>query len=223
MEQTYKIFPNVKIGPGAEIGEFCLIGVPPRGHKPGELETVIGANAVIRSHSVIYAGNKIGDDFQCGHAAILRESNVIGNHVSIGTRSTVEHHIEIGNGVRIQGHSGIAEYSVLEDECWLGPYVLFTNTPRPTCKNAKQCVTAPRVGRKAILAGRVTLAPGVTVGEGAFVGLGCLVSKDVPAFKFVAGPKATVIGDTNSMTCPFDASEEPCYHDAIQYLVNTAG
>ena len=211
MDQTYKLFPNVKIGPGAEIGDFCLIGVPPKGHEAGELETVIGANAVIRSHTVIYAGNRIGDNFQTGHHTLVRECNQIGDNVSIGSSCIIEHHIEIGNGVRVQGKAGIAEYSVLEDGCWIGPYVVFTNTPRPTCKNAKTCVRGPRVKRNAIIAGRVTLVPGVVVGEGAFVALNSVVTKDVPPYKLVAGSKALVVGNREDMKCPYDYSLEPCY------------
>lgn len=172
---------------------------------------MIGANAVIRSHTVIYAGNKIGDNFQTGHRVLIRESNQIGNNVSIGSACVIEHHIAFANGVRVQGISGIAEYSVLEEDCWIGPYVVFTNTPRPTCPNAKVCVKGPRIGRKAIIAGRVTLAPGVVIGEGAFVGLCSVVTKDVPPYKIAAGSTGRVVGDTLSLRCPFDHMTEPCY------------
>jgi UDP-3-O-[3-hydroxymyristoyl] glucosamine N-acyltransferase len=56
-------------------------------------ETIIGNGAVIRSHTVIYAGNVIGDRFQTGNKANIRELNRIGNDVSIGTLSVVEHHV----------------------------------------------------------------------------------------------------------------------------------
>ena len=62
----YKTFQNVEIGPGTEIGDYALIGVPPRRRKEGELPTRIGKNALIRSHTVIYAGNHIGDAAAAG-------------------------------------------------------------------------------------------------------------------------------------------------------------
>ena len=46
--RKYLIYPNVTIGPGAQIGEFVVIGEAPRGRQPGELPTLIGANAVIQ-------------------------------------------------------------------------------------------------------------------------------------------------------------------------------
>ncbi len=58
-----KIYKNVIIGKNAKIGEYVIIGEPPKGYNEGELATVIGDNCVIRSHTVIYAGNKIGNNF----------------------------------------------------------------------------------------------------------------------------------------------------------------
>src|ERR1700730_8745332 len=88
-----RVHENVEIGVNATIGDFVIIGEPPVGHRPGELKTIIGNNAVIRSHTVIYAGNVIGDGFQAGHGALIRESNLIGNDVSIGSHSVIEHHV----------------------------------------------------------------------------------------------------------------------------------
>src|SRR5512132_1026470 len=99
------VYPNVDFGAGATIGPFAVIGEPPRGKQPGELPTTIGARAVIRSHTVIYAGNHIGADFQTGHGALVREDNTIGDNVSIGSHAIVEHHVTVGNNVRL--HSNV--------------------------------------------------------------------------------------------------------------------
>lgn len=42
------------LGDTSVFGEFVLLGVMPRGHHPGTLETQIGPRAVIRSHTVIH-------------------------------------------------------------------------------------------------------------------------------------------------------------------------
>ncbi len=55
-----KIYKNVLSGEGFEVEDFVIIGKPPAGEEDGSLKTVIGIKAVIRSHSVIYAGNNIG-------------------------------------------------------------------------------------------------------------------------------------------------------------------
>ena len=97
---THKIYPNVKIGSNAKIGDFVIIGLPPVGKGEGELPTEIGDNAVIRSHTVIYAGNKIGNNFHTGHHALIREDNRIGNNVSIGSFSHVAFNCIIEDDVR---------------------------------------------------------------------------------------------------------------------------
>ena len=37
-----KIYKNVEIDENAEIGDYVIIGMPPKGKKDGELKTIIG-------------------------------------------------------------------------------------------------------------------------------------------------------------------------------------
>jgi acetyltransferase-like isoleucine patch superfamily enzyme len=178
--KNYKIYKNVKLGENCQIGDFVIIGLPPIGKKNGELRTVIGDNAVIRSHSVIYAGNVIGADFQTGHHVLIREENKIGDRVSIGTHTVVEHHIKIGNGVRTQAACFIPEYSVLEDEAWLGPKVVLTNARYPRSKNVKKNLRGATIGRKAKIGANTTLLPDVKIGENTLIGAAALVTKNIP-------------------------------------------
>ncbi|MDY6875226.1 MAG: DapH/DapD/GlmU-related protein [Chloroflexota bacterium] len=189
----HNIHPNVQIGPGAQIGDHVIIGLPPRGKKPGELPTVIGANAVIRSHTVIYAGNTIGDNFQTGHAAMIRESNEIGNNVSIGTQSVIEHHVRLGNSVRIHSQAFVPEFSLVEDRAWIGPNVVFTNARYPRSPRVKDELVGPIIKSNAKIGANSTLLPGVTIGTGALVGAGSVVVQDVPPGAVVVGNPARVI------------------------------
>ncbi len=191
--KTSRIFRKVKMGTGAVIGEWCIIGEPPRGRKPGEMETRIGVRAVIRSHTVIYAGNIIGDDFQTGHGALVREENEIGNNVSIGSHTIVEHHVRIGNNVRLHSNVFVPEFSVLEDDCWIGPNVVITNARYPRSRHVKEqlCGATIRCGAK--MGANATLLPGVTIGRNALVGAGAVVTRDVPDGAVVVGNPARVI------------------------------
>jgi acetyltransferase-like isoleucine patch superfamily enzyme len=184
---------NVHLGAGATLGDFCVIGEPPRGKKPGELETRIGARAVIRSHTVIYAGNVIGDDFQTGHGVLVREENRIGINVSIGSHTIVEHHVTIGDNVRLHSNVFVPEFSILEDDCWLGPNVVVTNARYPRSKNAKQHLRGATIKRGAKIGANATLLPGIVIRENALVGAGAVVTRDVPAGAVVAGNPAHVI------------------------------
>jgi acetyltransferase-like isoleucine patch superfamily enzyme len=185
-----EIYPQVTLAGGAVIGAFVILGEPPRGSAPGALPTVIGARAVIRSHTVIYAGNMIGDDFQTGHGALLREENRIGDRVSVGSHSVIEHHVIIGHDVRIHSNAFIPEYSILEEGAWVGPCAVFTNARYPGRPDARRFLVGPHLLPGARIGANVTLLPGVTVGRAALVGAGSVVVADVPDGVVVAGNPA---------------------------------
>ncbi|MEP6651713.1 MAG: acyltransferase [Myxococcales bacterium] len=185
-----KIYPNVRMGVGVEIGEFVIIGEPPRGRAAGELETVIGDGAVIRSHTVIYAGNVIGTGFQSGHGVLVREENRIGNRVSIGSGTVIEHHLVIEDGVRIHSQAFVPEFSVLKAGCWIGPRAVLTNARYPLSPGAKDSLKGPTIGPGAIIGANTTLLPGVEIGGGALVGAGSVVTRNVPPGTVVAGNPA---------------------------------
>lgn len=185
--------PNIQLGEDCEIGAFVILGEPPRGKEPGELPLQIGPGAVIRSHSVIYAGNQIGRDFQTGHGAMIRELNRIGDHVSIGTHSIIEHHVTIGHNVRIHSNVFIPEFCVLEDNCWIGPSVVMTNANYPRSARAKENLIGATIRRGAKVGAGSVLLPGVTIGENALIGAGAVVVHDVEANAVMVGNPARLI------------------------------
>lgn len=208
--ETCRIYPNVEIDEGAEIGDFVIIGMPPRGKAPGELKTTIGRNAIIRSHSVIYAGNVIGDNIQTGHGAMIRECNEIGCNVSIGSHTVVEHHIRIENDVRIHSQAFIPEYSLLEEGCWIGPNVVLTNARYPLSPDAKKNLKGPVICWGAKIGANSTLLPGVVVGERSLVGAATVVVQDVPAGKVVVGNPGRVLKDVADLgVYPIIQEENP--------------
>lgn len=182
-----KIYDNVEIGKNVEIEEFCIIGKPPRGKTNGELKTVIGDNSVIRSGTVIYAGNIIGENFNTGHNVVIREENKIGANVSIGTLSCIEHHIVIEDGVRIHSQVFIPEYTIIKKNAWIGPNVVVTNAKYPLSKNVKNNLIGALIEENAKIGANVTTLPGVKIGKNALVGSGSLVNKDVGEGEVVVG------------------------------------
>lgn len=187
------IYPGVRLGRNAVVEDFVIIGLQPRGQKSSLGPTVIGDNAIIRAHTIIYAGNQIGNNFQTGNKANIRETNKIGDDVSIGTLSVVEHHVKIGCGVRIHSQAFIPEYCILEDGCWIGPQVVLTNAPYPKSPNAKNTLRGVRIGKKAIVGANATLLPGLVIGEHSLIGAGAVVTRDIRRYQVVAGNPARVI------------------------------
>jgi acetyltransferase-like isoleucine patch superfamily enzyme len=189
----HKVYAGVQLGQDTIVEDYCVLGIPPRGKREGELETSIGSGAQLRTHTVIYAGNRIGKNFQTGNKVNIRELNDIGDNVSVGTLSVIEHHVKIGNNVRIHSQVFVPEYSVLEDNAWLGPNVVLTNAKYPASPGAKENLKGPIIRKGAKIGANSTILPGVVIGENALVGAGSVVAKDVPANAVVAGNPAKII------------------------------
>ncbi len=204
-----KIYPNVEIGEGSIIHEFCVIGIPPRGKREGELRTVIGKNAIVRPFTTIYAGNTVGENLQTGQGASIRENNLIGDNVSIGTGSALEFDNRIGNNVRIHSLCFL-EMTTIGDWVFVGPNVVFTDDPHPmNCPRYKECLGGVKVEEFARIGASCTLLPGVTVGRNSLVGAGSVVTKDVPEDTVVAGCPARVLKSIEELKCPPGFFERP--------------
>jgi acetyltransferase-like isoleucine patch superfamily enzyme len=188
---TAIIHPNVILGENVTVEDFCIIGLPFVGEK-GE-KTIIGDGAVIRAGTYIYAGNQIGNNFKTGNKANIRELNTIGDDVSIGTLSVIEHHVTIKNRVRIHTQVFVPEYTVLEDDCWLGPNVVVTNARYPKNSLSKDNLQGVRVRNSAKIGANVTLLPGIVIGKNSLIGAGSVVVKDIANGVVVAGNPTKIL------------------------------
>jgi acetyltransferase-like isoleucine patch superfamily enzyme len=194
---------DVVVGDGAFIGSNVVIGEPvadfyhsPSDHKPEECR--IGRNAVIRSHTVIYGGVTIGDDFVSGHHVIVREGSRIGDGVVIGTRSELQGDLNVGDYARVHSGVFVGARSTIEEFVWLFPHVVLTNDPHPP---SDTCTLGPTIRRFAVVGATATIMPAVEIGEGAVVGAMSLVREDVPPDSVVVGMPAEVTSETADVKC----------------------
>lgn len=185
---TAVIYPGVELGTDVIIEDYCVIGIDSFTEK--KALTVIGNNAHVRSHTVIYAGVRIGNGFTAGNKANIRENCIIGDGVSIGTHSVVERDVIIEGGVRIHSGAFIPEHSVLKSGCWIGPNAVLTNAKYPLSKNSKLNLKGPTIGENAIIGANSTIMPGVKIGKGSLVASAAVVTKDVTEGSVVAGVPA---------------------------------
>ena len=155
---------DVLLGKNVLVGKYVVLGVMPTKKKPVR-KLQIGDNSIIRSHTVIYAGNKIGKNFQTGHGVMIRENNEIGDNVSIGTNSTIERDNKIGNGVRIHSNCFVPEFIEIRDKAWLGPGVTILNVLHPPCPKFEECAKGMIIGENAKIGGNVTLGPRIKIGK----------------------------------------------------------
>jgi len=198
---------SVILGKNPAIGDYVLLGISPAEKKVGKL--IIGDNAIIRSHSVIYAGVKIGNDFQTGHGILIREGNAIGNNVSIGTHTVVERENQIGSNVRIHSNCFIPELVIIEDDVWIGPCVTILNILHPPCPRFEDCARNVHIKRNAKIGGNVTIGPRVTIGENSLIGMGSVVAEDVPDNVLAFGNPARVVKEMKDLTCELGYFDTP--------------
>ena len=174
------------IGPGHSIDPGVLLGYVTG--RPIELSaTVIGADAVIRSGTVIYAAVRIGDGLQTGHNVVIREQNQIGDRLNIWNNSAIDYGCTIGHNVKIHNNVYICQYTIIEDDVFIAPGVMTANDLYPVNYEG---LKGPIIKKGARIGANVTLLPGVTIGEGALIGSGSVVTRDIPPGSIAYGSPA---------------------------------
>lgn len=129
----------------------------------------------------------------------------IGAETKVGAFVEIQKNASIGERCKISSHSFICEGVTIEDECFVGHGVMFTNDVYPRAVNedgspqteADWKVVKTVVKKRASIGSNATILAGITIGENALIGAGAVVTRDVPSFAIVAGVPARVIGTTD--------------------------
>jgi acetyltransferase-like isoleucine patch superfamily enzyme len=193
------VLGDVELGPDAAVDPGVLLGYP-SGRAGVCGRTRIGARVRLRAGTVIYAATEIGDDFETGHHAVVREETQIGSQCTLWNNSTIDYGCRIGDRVRVHCNVYVAQFTILEDDVFLAPGVMIGNDPHPVCT---KCMQGPTIRRGARIGLNVTLLPLVTIGENALVGAGSVVTIDVPPGMVAAGNPARIVGPVDQLECPF--------------------
>lgn len=205
---TAVVHPSAKIGSGAHIGPYAVIG-----------ENVeIGEGAVLLAHVVIYSGVKIGRNFFAHAHSVVRENCRIGNNVLLqngvviggdgfGFAKTAEgkwHKIPqpapvvIEDDVEVQSNSCIDRASVGETHVGRGVKIDNLVQIGHGAKIGHDALLAAQVGiagsteigNRVILTGQVGVVGHVKVGDAAIVTPQSGVAQDIPAGALVSGAPA---------------------------------
>jgi acetyltransferase-like isoleucine patch superfamily enzyme len=204
------IYEPIAIGKDPIIEDFAVLGKKPVEAENIKMKLVIGDFPIIRSGTIIYAGNHIGNNFHTGDNARIRENNCIGNDVSIGAGTIIERECEIMDNVKIHSGCFIPEYTVIKENAWIGPGVIMTNVLHPPCPAfqkyaplpGKKCCHGPVVEKNAVVGAGAVILPGIVIGENSLVGAGSVVAEDVLPNSVVAGNPAKIIKKIEDIECP---------------------
>jgi acetyltransferase-like isoleucine patch superfamily enzyme len=180
------------VGPSSRMFEPITLGFPSREYFgiddfPG---TILGANAVLRSGTIVYCEVRIGNDFSTGHNVLIREKTTIGDRVAVGSSTIIEGNCSIGDDVRIQSMAFIPTHTSIGNHVFIGPHAILTNDLYPP--TGKPELKGPILEDQVVIGANAIVMPGIKVGAGSAVAAGSIVTRDVPSGVLVLGSPARI-------------------------------
>ncbi|MDA1182439.1 MAG: acyltransferase [Bacteroidetes bacterium] len=145
--------------------------------------------------AIIDVGAQIGDGTKIWHFCHVSAKSKIGAHCTVGQNVFVDNNVVIGNGVKIQNNVSLYNGVFIEDDCFLGPSMVFTNIANPRAHiNRKSEFKTTLLKKGCTVGANASIVCGVTLGLYAFVGAGAVVTRDVQDFALVIGNPARFSG-----------------------------
>lgn len=125
----------------------------------------------------------------------------IDDYTKVGAFVEIQKGVVIGKKCKISSHSFLCEGVKIEDNCFIGHGVMFTNDlfPRATTIDGELqteedwTLSNTTIKKGASIGSNATILCGITIGENSIVGAGSVVVKDVPSNSIVVGNPARVV------------------------------
>jgi len=142
-------------------------------------ESNANLTAFIHPSAIVDEGAIIGEGTKIWHFSHVMSTAKLGVNCNVGQNVFVGSNVNIGSGVKIQNNVSIYSGVEIEDDCFLGPSMVFTNVTNPRSHvERKEEYKLTKVRKGCSIGANATILCGVTVGEYSCVGAGTVVSKD---------------------------------------------
>jgi acetyltransferase-like isoleucine patch superfamily enzyme len=153
----------------------------------------------------------MGEGFQTGSKAIIREESHFGTNCSFGALSQCDGQVKIGNNCRFHNNVFIATFTTIEDNVHFYPMSCTVDSLHPPCQKGRE---GPFLGEGTIVGAKVLILPRVKIGKGAILAGAAVVTHDVPAGMVVAGAPAKIIRRKDEVRCHLE--DRPAYEVAME-------
>lgn len=204
------IYENVHLGSGTFVGAQCILGERLSTYKtdPAYINTplIVGQNSTIRSGTIIYAGCKMGRNFQTGNRAVIREESIFGDDCSFGTLAQSDGYIKVGDKCRFHNNVFISTYTTVEEGVHFYPMSCTVDSLHPPCQVGRE---GPYFERGVIVGAKCLILPRVRIGAGTVIAGGSIVTHSLPPNVVAVGAPAKVLRRKDEVRCHIE--DRPAY------------
>ena len=172
-------------------------------------------NYFVHESAFVDAGAQIGEGTKIWHFCHVMPSSVIGNSCNIGQNVFIDNNVRIGDRTKIQNNVSVYNNVIIEEDCFLGPSMVFTNVLNPRAHvERKDEYKLTKLKKGCTVGANATIVCGVTLGEYSFVGAGAVVIADLHDFAMVVGNPSRQIGWMSSFGEKLKFNDEGFAHCA---------
>jgi UDP-2-acetamido-3-amino-2,3-dideoxy-glucuronate N-acetyltransferase len=181
---------------GAHRGRGALDPHPPEHPHAGMAEGGPGPGSAppgVRVHPLgLCESDSVGAGTRVWAWAHVLPGAVVGTDCNICDHAFVEGGVRLGDRVTVKNAVLLFDLVEVGDDVFLGPNVVFTNDLRPRAhiKRGPAALLPTHVRTGVTIGANSTIVCGTTLGAHAFVAAGSVVTRDVPAYAFMAGNPA---------------------------------
>lgn len=193
------IYDHVEIDDDSVIANDCVIGEPTADYYSKSSyvneRTIIGKNALVRSHAIIYAGVSIGTHLETGHRVTIREKTIIGDHCKVGTLSDLQGHLEMGNYCRLHSNVHLCQLSKLGNFVFLYPYAVLANDKHPPSEK----IQGPEIGDYTQVGVHAVIIGDVKIGANCVIGAHSTLTQEFEDHSLILGSPAKRVSDVSKL------------------------